>query len=183
MNRTNQTERLKSELFSSDFGQRLKSERFDNQTILKNAKIRTFRFRTSTVQWNAKIWASKIRITPKFKLLSVQISALLDFGKFGFWHVWISAHLGLNIFKKSVWKPNVRYSVIIGDLGPNRTNFSPIVRNPNFLCPKHQHSVPFGHYERSDLGQCTNTEPSRIGPKVDRPKSELVWILDIHCTC
>ena len=41
MNPTNQTERLKSELFSSDFGQRLKSKRFDNQTISKNAEIQT----------------------------------------------------------------------------------------------------------------------------------------------
>ena len=49
MTRTNQTERLKSELNCLDFGQRPKAERFDNQTKSENAEIRTFGFRTSTV--------------------------------------------------------------------------------------------------------------------------------------
>ena len=38
-----ETERLKSELFSSDFRQCLKSELFVNRTISKSAEIRTFR--------------------------------------------------------------------------------------------------------------------------------------------
>ena len=60
MNRTNQTnqtertERLKSELFSSDFRHCPKSEWFDNRTILKSPKIRTFGFRHSTVYTKLK---------------------------------------------------------------------------------------------------------------------------------
>ena len=44
-----QTQRLKLELFSLDFGHRLKTEPFGNGTIMKNADIRTFGFWTSSV--------------------------------------------------------------------------------------------------------------------------------------
>ena len=37
-------------------------------------------------------------------------------------------------------------------------------------------------YECSDFGQCLNTQPSGIGPKVDRLHSE-VGILDVDCKC
>ena len=32
-----------------------------------------------------------------------------------------------------------------------------------------------------DFGQCLNTEPSGTGPKVERPRTECVRILDVDC--
>ena len=62
------------------------------------------------------------------------------------------------------------------------------------FCLKYEHSVPFllvrisddqkwpkSEQNHLDFGQCPNTEPSGIGPKVDRPKSECVWISACSC--
>ena len=58
-----------------------------------------------------------------------------------------------------------------------------------WLCPKTEHSVPFGIMDipfsdrnfwpkterfRSDFGRYPNTEPSRTGTKIKRPRTELL---------
>ena len=88
---------------------------------------------------------------------------LSEIEMFGFW----TYVQNMNIFCL-VWalKAQPKQSV------QNPSNFVPFVLSKK--CPKFK-------WNRLDFGQCPNTEPSGIGPKVDHLKSKLVRILDIHC--
>ena len=130
---------------------------------------------------------SEIQITPKSKLLSVRISARSDFER-----------SSLKISNKLVRKPNVRnrsFGLKPNKFGPNcpktkcfmseiwtmseiRT-FFPI--GP-YDCSDFRHSKNLkAELFCSDVGQCPNTKPSGIRPKVEITGTELVQILDVDC--